>query len=328
MAKFCTNCGKSLDGAAAFCRYCGAPLESAAEPQAQQPQQAQNWQAQQPQWQQPAGECSAPRTQQGQTQAAPWQQPSAANAWHAAPGSVGGGQWTVPPTASRSPAERITHAWENYQDSRQPAVPQPAQGGPGTRFGIPAPGYSDRVNDPELLAALAKQRRAAKRAASFVPIPLVAFAVYGMISDKMEFSKALLYGAIVSAIFLICSLLGKKQSSSKNAYEGIVVDKQSRIRRRSSGSSSDRRYETYTELITLVRTSTGEQKKIVENDKGRTLAWDYLQVGERFRYHPEHSFPYELYDKSRAPFLYCVVCQKKNPVTEDRCKKCGVPLLK
>lgn len=53
-----------------------------------------------------------------------------------------------------------------------------------------------------------------------------------------------------------------------------------------------------------------------------------IVIAERFRCHPQFAFPYELYDKSKADCLYCVICQKKNPVEADRCPKCGAPLLK
>ena len=112
-----------------------------------------------------------------------------------------------------------------------------------------------------------------------VPIPLVGFAVYGLLSDGLDFSRALLYGAIVSLVFLVFSLIGRRQGNAKNAYEGVVVDKQTRVRRRSGGGSGGgRNHSSYNELITVVRTSTGEQKKIVESDDKRTLAWDYLQM--------------------------------------------------
>ena len=360
MAKFCTNCGHALDAGATFCSYCGAPLgeqaaQQPAQPQAQpwqqqpqqqawqqqaqpqqqawqQPAQTSPWppQAQQqpPQWQQPTGQWSAPRTQQAQ----PWQQPTAANEWHPAPGSAGSG-WTAPPSASRAPGARITEAWENYQDARAAEKPAPSRPAPagGARAGIPAPGWSDRVNDPELLAALAKQKKVSGRVSAFiVPLPLVGFLIYGLVSDEMEITKALLIGLVVSAVFWIFSRIGKRQTSGKNAYEGMVVDKQTRQRRHSNGGDDNgrRSYSYYTELITVVQTSGGETKRIVERDDNRTFAWDYLQVGDRFRYHPEYAFPYELYDKSHAPYIHCVVCQKKNPTAADRCKKCGAPLLK
>lgn len=317
-----------------------------AQQQWQQPQQQWQPQPQQPQWQQPTGAWSPPRTQPGagQQSAQPWNQPTAANEWHAAPISnagsadrrsappisiginarVGSKVWSTRTGPTVSPAQAVTDAVENWQDRRRGTTQ------PMTNSGVPAPGWSDRVNDPELLAALAKQKKSARRVAGIlVPFPLVGFAIYGMVSDSMELGKALIYGAIVSAVFLIFALIGKRQSSSKNAYEGVVVDKQTRRRRRrESDGDGGSVVSTYNELITVVQTNSGEQKKITERDDTRTLAWDYLQVGERFRYHPEHAFPYELYDKSHAPCLYCVVCQKKHPVTADRCSKCGAPLLK
>ena len=195
--------------------------------------------------------------------------------------------------------------------------------------GVPAPGWSDRLSDPALAAALKKQRKSVGRfAALFVPLPLVGFAIYSLVSDRMEFLKALLYGAVISAVFLILSLIGKRQSDPKNAYEAVVVDKQTRLRRRKEGSGDDSSYTTYNELITVARTDAGETKKITERDEGVSIAWDYLPVGARFRFHPQLGFPYELYDKSRAPYLACPVCSRKHALTADRCSRCGAPLLR
>ena len=69
-------------------------------------------------------------------------------------------------------------------------------------------------------------------------------------------------------------------------------------------------------------------QEIVEREGSRIWAYSYLNIGDRFRYHPQFSFPYELYDKSHADGIYCVSCQRKNPVTSDRCSGCNVPLLK
>ena len=76
-----------------------------------------------------------------------------------------------------------------------------------------SPGWSARINDPEVLAGLAKNRRAAKKfGAILVPLPLIGFAIYGAVSDKLELPKALLYGAIVSVVFLIFALIDFKVS--------------------------------------------------------------------------------------------------------------------
>ena len=359
MAKFCTNCGRSLDGAGAFCKYCGAPLSAqpqsapaqqpaqAAQPQqwAQQPQQAQpqqwaqpqqaqsqQWaqpvqQAQPQQWAQPQSQWSPPRTGAGTPQGSAWQQPASSGEWQpistGGTGTRGAAGWAATAAAAvRNPAGQIQNAWNNYEDSRYPAS--------GGNSGVPAPGWSARINDPELLAALQKQRKAAKKAgAIIIPLPLIGFAIYGAISDKMSIGQALIYGAIVSIVFLIFALIGKKQSDPNKSYEATVVDKQThRRRRRESSGDDDYSYTTYTELVTVAKTTAGQTKKITERDDNNPVAWDYLRIGERFRYHPQLGFPYELYDKSHAPYLACPVCSRKHAVTEDRCRKCGAPLLK
>lgn len=193
------------------------------------------------------------------------------------------------------------------------------------RQGIPAPGFSDRVNDPEILAAVRKSRKTAAVFAFFlVPLPLLGFVIYSFVSDKMETAQALKFGAIISGVFLLFALYGFLKERAKNTYDATVIEK--RTRRDYNRNDSSESYRT--EYITVVRTDAGKKKKIVEREGSRLWAWEYLPVGDRFRYHPQFSFPYEKYDKSTAPYIACVSCQTKNPVESDRCSKCGLPLLK
>ena len=195
-----------------------------------------------------------------------------------------------------------------------------------TRFGIPAPGFSDRVHHPEILASVKKSRKIGRLFAFFVvPLPFIGFVIYSLVSDKLDISKGLIYGAIVSAVFLIFALYGFFSQREEKAYEAIVTDKRSRRRPRHK-TGDDRSW--ITEFTTFVKTVDGRKKKIVETDDARVWAWNYLNTGDRFRYHPQFSFPYERYDKASAPCIYCVGCQTQNPVTSDRCRKCGLPLLK
>lgn len=182
-------------------------------------------------------------------------------------------------------------------------------------------GFSARVHDPEISAAIKKNRSAA-RVFSFiiVPLPLLGFIIYSLISDEMETSKGLLYGAIVSGIFLLFALFGLIKGRESNSYEATVIDKRHRTRHTEKNGFEE-------EFITVVRTVDGKRKKIRERG-GRTFAYSYLEVGDRFRYHPQFAFPYELYDKSKAKGIYCVACQTNNPVSRDRCEHCGIPLLK
>ncbi|MCR5208556.1 MAG: zinc ribbon domain-containing protein [Eubacterium sp.] len=195
----------------------------------------------------------------------------------------------------------------------------------GAPVNVIEPGFSDRVNDPEILAAVKKNRKAAGIfALIIVPLPLIAFVIYSLVSDKMETPDAVKYGAIVSAIFLLFAVVTLIKNRAANSYEGVVIEKKSRQR-----SDNDENHDSYyTEYITYVKTTDGKKKKIRETDRTQSHAWDYLDIGDRFRYHPQFNFPYELYDKSKAPYIVCVGCGKRNSPYADRCEKCNIPLLK
>lgn len=194
------------------------------------------------------------------------------------------------------------------------------------RQGIPAPGFSDRVNDPKILAAVDKNRKAAGLfSLLIVPLPLIGFVIYSIFSDKMELGQAVKYGGFVSIVFLLCALYKAMKESAKNSYEATVIDKKSHRAYRHK-SSDDNSY--YTEYITVVRTVSGKKKRIVEREGSQIWAWNYLNVGDRFQYHPQFHFPYELYDKSKAPYIVCISCATKNATEADCCQKCGLPLLK
>lgn len=198
-------------------------------------------------------------------------------------------------------------------------------GNGAVRQGIPAPGFSDRVRDARILAAVKKNRRASGIfALFFVPLPLIGLLVYSLISNKMEPDQALRYGGFLSLVFLAFALYGFIKERANNTYEATVIDKKSRRAYRHHDSDSA----DYTEYITVVRTADGKKKKIVEREGAQIWAWDYLKVGERFKYHPQFHFPYELYDKAKAPYIACVSCGTKNSVEADCCQKCGLPLLK
>jgi len=192
--------------------------------------------------------------------------------------------------------------------------------------GIPAPGWSDRVNDPEILAGLERRRKSAFR---WTCIGIVlALAAPPLVSKYLDTSiamgEACKIGCVIAGIIALCSFLGKLSRSAKNAYEGEVTDKREEIRHKSGKNSDSYRIE----YVTYVRKTDGDKEKIKESRKGAVSAWEYLKVGDRFKYHPQFAFRYELYDKSKAEHLFCPVCAKKNPVESDRCSRCHVPLLK
>ena len=183
------------------------------------------------------------------------------------------------------------------------------------------PGFSTRINDPEIMAALKKNRMISRILLLILsPVPIIGAAIYALVTKEMEFGQALINGAAISGIILIINLFIGMSHSAKNAYEAVVIDKKSEYR--ASDSSDSDVYKT------IVRTSNGHKKVIKETSNLPRSAYEYLCVGDRFRYHPQLAFPYEKYDKSKDGFVYCACCSAKNELSDDRCKKCGVPLLK
>lgn len=194
------------------------------------------------------------------------------------------------------------------------------------REGIPAPGFSDRVNHPEIVAAVKKNRRTTTILSfCIVPLPLIGFALYSAITDKMEMKEALFVGLCVSGVFLLFALWALFKNRTEKSYEAVVIDKTSKLVKHHSDSDDE---DWITEYTTVAKTTDGKKKKIVERQGSQIWAYKYLEEGDRFMYHPEFSFPYEKYDKSTAPYIACVSCVTHNPVTADRCSKCGLPLLK
>lgn len=196
----------------------------------------------------------------------------------------------APASSVAIPPSPITQTREN------PAASAPVTQA-GALDGVPSPGWSARANDPELLSRVDGK---------------------GLLSFKS---------------------LGRRMTGRGEDYEGTVIDKHT-VREqydpKDYGFERDRhkkRADYYTEYgITIIQTTTGKKQEIKEDLGGLNLpgprVWDMLQVGDRVRYHTKFAFPYELYDKSRLSYLYCACCGAKNQIQEDRCKKCGAPLLK
>ena len=217
---------------------------------------------------------------------------------------------------------------QNYVQ-QTPQAPVYAGNG-AVREGIPRPGFSDRVNNPEILAAVRKSRGISKVSTLFiVPLPLIGFFLYAMITGNMEIQDAIRNGAFVSLVFLAFAIYSLITSRSEKTYEAVVTNKYTKERADKSRDNTGRRNRTVDyDYITVAQTTNGKTKKIVETDHGVIWAYDHLSVGDRFRYHPQFAFPYELYDKTKADALHCVGCGAKNPITADRCKRCNLPLLK
>lgn len=184
------------------------------------------------------------------------------------------------------------------------------------------PGFSNRIHDPEMKAAVKKNRRASRIfLLIFMPVPVIVAVIYALVTGEMELGQAIIGGAVVSGIILLINFLTGMSHSAKNAYEAVVIDKKFEY--------TKTEHDTYNHVYkTIVRTTDGHKKVIQETSHIPRSAYEYLSVGDRFRYHPQLAYPYEKYDKSKDGFVYCACCMTKNDLSGDRCQKCGVPLLK
>lgn len=186
------------------------------------------------------------------------------------------------------------------------------------------PGFSNKINDPLILEAVKKNKKATGIfGIIFVLIPIPVFL---FLSIKNDDSKMLLYGVILSGIFLavtVFSLLGKKMEKQ---WDGVVVEQKTEIKHESN-SDNDGGLSTYTLYVTKLRPDRGGSKKIEEREYD-TYYYEYLKVGDRVRYHPQFHFYYEKYDKSHDRFVLCPICRSKNDILRDVCGKCGVPVIK
>ena len=186
------------------------------------------------------------------------------------------------------------------------------------------PGFSNRIHDPEMKAAVKKNRRASRIfLLIFMPVPVIVAAIYALATGEMELGQAIIGGAVVSGIILLINFLIGMSHSAKNSYEAVVIDKKCEYDHKTNDSTSN-------EYVykTIVRTTDGHKKVIQETSHIPRSAYEYLCVGDRFRYHPQLAYPYEKYDKSKDGFVYCACCMAKNDLSGDRCHKCGVLLLK
>ena len=186
------------------------------------------------------------------------------------------------------------------------------------------PGFSNRIHDPEMKAAVKKNRRASRIfLLIFIPVPVIVAAIYALVTGEMELGQAIIGGAVVSGIILLINFLIGMSHSAKNSYEAVVIDKKYEYDHKTNDSTTNQCV-----YKTIVRTTDGHKKVIQETSHIPRSAYEYLSVGDRFRYHPQLAYPYEKYDKSKDGFVYCACCMTKNDLSGDRCQKCGVPLLK
>lgn len=188
-----------------------------------------------------------------------------------------------------------------------------------------APGYSPVFDTPEFQAAIKRFKKATFGfGLLIIPLPLAGFIIYSLVNPgEMDLNVAIMAGAFISLIFLLCAVIPALRLKYQGTWDGVVVDKLIREERRS-------RDESFTEEIyyTIIRKDAGG-KAICEENAMNHAIYDYLQIGERVRFHPELTgCPYEKYDKRGDSYVICGLCKSRVEITEVFCPGCHSPVLK
>ncbi|AGA68389.1 hypothetical protein Desdi_0866 [Desulfitobacterium dichloroeliminans LMG P-21439] len=183
-------------------------------------------------------------------------------------------------------------------------------------------GFSDMCNSPEILEAAQKNRKSSIGCMwILVFVPLIGFPIAGLLMDDFPFGESAVIGVGIALVMLIINVFALRRAKQP-MWEGIVTNKFSKEKYEHKDDAS----KTYTEYTVTITTDAGRKKTIVEKDSRRVM-YDYLDVGDKVRFHPKFG-TYEKYDKSKDRIIYCNVCSMMNPIHNDCCKRCNSLLFK
>lgn len=222
------------------------------------------------------------------------------------------------------------------------AAPHPMQGTPAAapqRYGVKAGnpglvGFSERYRDPRILAYKEKEKKRSGGClltlAALVPVGTALLGLFGWMNGENDLEAVLLLtglSLIPAAVLLLAALIKKAASRrEKPMWEGTVIDK-TKKQERDYHAEKHREQDTYyyTRYILHVRRDDGKKETFCAIDD--PAFYGYYQIGDRIRYHPVLEY-YEKYDKSHDNMIYCACCRQRNPIGNDTCENCGMPLFK
>jgi hypothetical protein len=186
----------------------------------------------------------------------------------------------------------------------------------------PLVGWSRVADSPEMLETIKKNKRSSLGLALVLTLLFpIGFLVAGLFSDEMPLNEAIIIGAVLGLLVLIINLW-RFANMKQRAWNGVVVKKLEKRRYENNENTSP----SYMEYIVLIKTDRGKTKRIAGRKWDRDM-YDYLEIGDRVRYHPAVE-TIEKYDKSKDEVIYCNVCRRRNPIQNDRCERCNNLLFK
>lgn len=183
-------------------------------------------------------------------------------------------------------------------------------------------GYSSRINDPQIAAALQKNIKSGMVFTLILAVVMVlGFTAAGAAEvGGLELPSALYMGIALGAMLFVIAIAQMIKAKNDKTWDGVIINKT--IKRPSHASRQGGNYQIRYSIH--LQLDDGRKKTIPSTEE----LFNYYQIGDRVRHHAgtaDH-IP-EKYDKSNDTSIYCVVCSSRNGIRDDRCHRCKSPLL-
>ena len=135
-------------------------------------------------------------------------------------------------------------------------------------------GFSEKINDPAILAATKKNNKIAGILGLFlIPLPIIIALILGVVDDDSSYVG---YGIFVSIIIIISSLIYYAKMKLGKQWDGVVIAKNTETH---SDMDEDNHGATYTYYVIKIKKDRGGIKKII----ARTISCS-LQPPKHFGY--------------------------------------------
>ncbi len=188
-------------------------------------------------------------------------------------------------------------------------------------------GYSSKINDPAFKQYLSNTSKwACIFSAILAIIAVVGFFIAGETSRDFDNPQALFIGMAIGAMFLIIGLgrvLSRKRSKT---WDGQVVDKAIKNKRKKVNTGDNESYwQNYILYIVYILRADGKRFQIRSEDDD--TQYNYYHINDHVRHHGGLD-TYEKMDKSKDSIIFCNACATLNDIHDDFCHRCKCPLLK
>ena len=151
----------------------------------------------------------------------------------------------------------------------------------------------------------------------FTLIPLIGFLIYGAVSSSMEIGNAFIYGLLLAVIFGIIMLYVFLRRALAKPFEGTVSDMRRKVH-------AGRRGHSRSQYLVYVNCEDGKRRKKEVN----LTVFGFLKIGDRVRYLPKFSQPFEKFKTAADTETLCMFCGRKQSLANDSCEFCHNPLIK